>query len=40
MAIELIGNSPSIKNINELIRVVADTALSVSPQYQLYGPLL
>ena len=29
MSGELIGNSPSIKNIRELIQVVADTALSV-----------
>jgi len=29
MDVKLIGNSPSMKNINELIKVVADTALSV-----------
>jgi len=29
MDAKLIGNSPSMKNINELIKVVADTALSV-----------
>jgi transcriptional regulator with GAF, ATPase, and Fis domain len=28
MDVEVIGNSPSMKNINELIKVVADTGLS------------
>ena len=29
MALKFIGNSPAIKNIKELLKVVANTALSV-----------